>query len=88
MVSRGDKTAADAARLFRVHPGHNLAVARSNARQELPSRKERQMKLPADGGIPISFPLESFSAMLEHPPPWMRSDLFNSLMLEWLKKGA
>jgi len=30
MVTRGDKTAADAARLFKIHPGHRLSVARTS----------------------------------------------------------
>src|SRR5205809_1815922 len=62
MVSRGDKTAADAARLFRIHPA---TVCRLLAR---PAAPRRRANLPnnVDGFMPFDSESDSIGAFYKY----------------------
>ena len=51
MVSKGDKTAADAARLFKIHPA---TVSRLLARTQQPQRRGPIMPNNVDGSAPLN----------------------------------
>jgi hypothetical protein len=61
MVSRGDKTAADAARLFRIHPA---SVCRLLARQPAPPSRRPSMPNNVDGSTPDNVESDTYEAFL------------------------